>query len=103
VHEGYNVVTACNGKQALETYKSHSEKIDLVLMDIVMPVMSGLDAHSELKQFDPCLPIVLMSAYPADSFDNVSNKHFIRKPMIPQELFKYIEVALDESTSCNEP
>lgn len=88
--EGYNVVTAGNGKQAVDVYKAYMNCIDLVLMDISMPVMDGIEAHRSLTRFDPNLSILLMSGYAQESLTGIENIHFIRKPIHPVELFKSI-------------
>lgn len=90
ISEGYNIINASNGKNAVEIYKAGKTPIDLVLMDINMPVMDGVKAHSELLEFDPGVVIMFMSAYSPDWVQNVENIHFIRKPMNPAELFTKI-------------
>lgn len=90
IKEGYRVILASNGKEAVDTYKADSGSIDLVLMDIVMPVMSGVEACNELLTFDPDASILLMSAYPKDSFECFEQMNFIQKPMHPTDLFSII-------------
>jgi CheY-like chemotaxis protein len=99
--EGYNVVIASNGLEAVDSYKANPDSIDLVLMDIQMPVMSGIEAHNELKKINPCVPILLMSAYSQESLEGLATSaHFIRKPMRPTELLNAINIMLDRSASC---
>ena len=49
---GYTVILAANGREAVEIYKSNPGKIDLVLLDMVMPELNGREAYFELKKFD---------------------------------------------------
>lgn len=99
--EGYNVITAINGKQAVDIYKTYPERIDLILMDIIMPVMSGLEAQKELTQYDPNVPILLMSAHPQYSIEGLNHPYFIVKPMRPEELFNSIHAILKNyESSC---
>ncbi|NTW98992.1 MAG: response regulator [Geobacteraceae bacterium] len=98
--EGYNVITASNGQEAVDSYKTNPDRIDMVLMDIKMPVMSGIEAHKELKQIDPCVPVLLMSAYTQESLEGIATSYFIRKPMRPSELLNAISEVLNESASC---
>ena len=95
--KGYNVITALNGKQAVEIYKANADGIDLVLMDINMPILNGIDAAEELKHFDPNAAILIMSGHSRDANDRVKIPHFIEKPLHPSELFKTIEDVLEES------
>ncbi len=58
---GYESVTAANGNEALRLIES--EQFDLVITDIKMPGMDGLQLLQELKEFDPALPIIVITAY----------------------------------------
>ncbi|OGU15621.1 MAG: hypothetical protein A2076_13005 [Geobacteraceae bacterium GWC2_53_11] len=95
ISEGYTIINACNGKKAVEIYKEESTSIDLILMDLNMPVMDGIEAHNELTQFDPEVVIMFMSAYEQEWVNEVQNIHFIRKPMNPAELFNKIDECLN--------
>ncbi len=59
--EGYEVVSAYNGDEALEKFKQ--EPPDLVILDINMPGMSGIEVLRRMKEINPDLPVVLSSAY----------------------------------------
>ena len=59
---GISVITAENGLEALEICSSHDD-IDLVLMDIKMPVMDGFTAMKEIKKLRPGLKIIAETAY----------------------------------------
>ncbi len=58
---GYRVVTAADGREALST--AHEERPDLVILDINMPVMDGLDTLSQLLEFDRRIKVVINTAY----------------------------------------
>ena len=60
---GYDVITATNGREALELFKLHQGKIALVLMDLTMPQMGGEDAFRELRRLDPQIRIIITSGY----------------------------------------
>ncbi|WP_224961501.1 hybrid sensor histidine kinase/response regulator [Geomonas subterranea] len=60
---GLNVITACNGREALEIYRERSREIDLVLMDLTMPEMDGVEAYQELRRQAPSLPVLFCSGY----------------------------------------
>jgi len=58
---GYRVMTAENGKSALEIFQKKFKEIDLVLMDVVMPVMGGIEALKEFVKIDPSAVVYLIS------------------------------------------
>lgn len=65
---GYEVVEAENGRDALERLSACSDGLGLILLDLMMPVMNGVELMSELEArypTRPLAPIVLMSAHPA--------------------------------------
>jgi DNA-binding NtrC family response regulator len=59
--EGYSVTTVNNGKDALE--RARAEEFDVVITDIKMPGMDGIQLLQGLKKHDPSLPVVIMTAY----------------------------------------
>ena len=62
--EGIETLLASNGKEAIEKCRTHLE-IDVVLMDIKMPVMDGLEATKKIREFRPELPIIAVTAHAA--------------------------------------
>ena len=59
--EGFEVITAYNGEEALEKFSQ--EPPDLVILDINMPGMSGIEVLRRMKEINPNLPVILSSAY----------------------------------------
>jgi PAS domain S-box-containing protein len=60
---GYKVLLAENGRQALDTYEQHLRDIDCVLLDLIMPELSGLETFRRMKELDPEVRIVFASGY----------------------------------------
>ncbi len=60
---GYDVLIAANGKEALRIYRDHQRQIGLVLTDAVMPEMDGLALFEAMREIDPAVKVILMSAY----------------------------------------
>ncbi len=96
------VITAHNGKIATEI--AEVENIDLILMDIRMPVMDGYQAAQIIKGFKPTLPIIALTAsVMEDEFERVKSGHFngyLRKPILRKNLFeelsKYLKYVEEE-------
>lgn len=66
--QGYRVITAANGAEALALLEQHTAAIRLALLDIDMPVLSGLDARAALRQKSPTLPVVMMTGDAPEAF-----------------------------------
>jgi len=61
LNKNINIFEAGNGKEALKIF--NEEQIDLIFMDIMMPVMDGIDATIEIKKINPELPVIAISAH----------------------------------------
>jgi two-component system OmpR family response regulator len=89
---GYEVRTAYNGKEALDVIKK--EKVDLVLLDISMPVMSGIQVLTELHNKKTWLPTIILTAYGEKEVDKKFQEFgivdFINKPLDLKKLVKRI-------------
>ncbi len=60
---GYTVLTARSGKEAIDLYRSNTENLDLVALDMIMPEKSGKATYEELKKIDPGIKVLLVSGY----------------------------------------
>jgi len=91
---GYGVITAESGKKALELYKYDSDKIDIVLLDMIMPDMSGGQTFDRLKEINPDIKIILSSGYSIDGqAQGIMDRGcdgFIQKPFSIEELSQKI-------------
>ena len=96
---GYRVLEAMDGKDGLKLFKEHSEDIDLVLSDVVMPKMQGQEMYEKMKKISPDIKILFITGYPEDVIDrkSVSGKEndTLSKPVIPDELLRKIREVLD--------
>src|SRR5947209_7874478 len=95
---GYTVITAANGKEALRLFeKSPNIEIDLALVDVVMPEMSGVELVESIQKLRPRLPVLFFSAYSEDSLRPIFTKGvpFIAKPFTSLQLTQKIREVLD--------
>ena len=60
---GYNVSIARNGKDAIEIYKGNQDKIDIVIIDMIMPELSGGETYDRLKEMNPDINVLLSSGH----------------------------------------
>ena len=94
---GYSVIEAKNGQDAIEIYQSPKINFDLVLSDLIMPDMNGVELTKALKEFRP-VKIIFMSGYRSDSFVHEildPETPYIQKPFHPTTLAKKIREVLD--------
>ena len=89
--EGYAVLTAGDGREALEV--AQREHPDLVLLDINMPVMDGLDTLGKLLEVDHHIPVIIHTAYPGyqDSFASWSADAYVVKSSDLTELKQTVQ------------
>ena len=64
---GYTVLVAADGGQGVELFRTHRENIRLVLLDMVMPVMSGREAYLEMRKLTPDVKVLLCSGFRQDA------------------------------------
>jgi CheY-like chemotaxis protein len=95
---GYKVLQAANGEAALQIANECAQQIDLVLTDMLMPGMSGIELSSKLRELRPELKILLMSGYAGDLIARYrvseSEIMLIEKPFTRQNLLAKIRTAL---------
>ncbi|MCF8129424.1 MAG: response regulator, partial [Deltaproteobacteria bacterium] len=97
---GYTVLIAGSGKEALEIYEENKDRIDLVLLDMIMPGMSGGETYDNLKSLDPDVKALLSSGYSIDGkavaiLDRGCNG-FIQKPFKIKQLSQKLREILDD-------
>jgi two-component system cell cycle sensor histidine kinase/response regulator CckA len=67
---GYEVLTVKSGIEAIEIYRTNQKKIDIVILDMVMPKMGGGDTYEKLKDINPDIKVLLSSGYSIDGQAN---------------------------------
>ena len=92
---GYRLLTATNGEQAIEVFKAHSESIDLVIIDVVMPIMSGVDAVQHIRQSKPNIKVIFATGYDKDSSTNMRGEVVLSKPFEIEEMSRIVRQQLD--------
>jgi two-component system cell cycle sensor histidine kinase/response regulator CckA len=97
-HLGYRVLTAKSGQEAIDLYRKEGNAIDLVILDMIMPGMSGEQAFHRLKEMNPDIRVILSSGYSLDSMATEimqqGCRSFIQKPFNLSTLSQRIREAL---------
>lgn len=95
---GYRVLTADNGEEAVAIYEERRDDIDLVVLDMIMPVMNGKDCFVRLQQLEPNVRVILSSGFTKEEdLDDMKKrglKGFIRKPYLSGPLSRAVHDAL---------
>jgi CheY-like chemotaxis protein len=96
--EGFQVLTADDGEQALDIYRREGDAIDLVLLDYSMPRMNGVQTLKELAHLDPDVCAIFCSGYHTDHEVNqmlaAGGRAFVPKPYQPRDLVQAIRQVL---------
>lgn len=96
--EGYIIDTALSGKDGIELYKKNS--YDLVIVDLKMPVMNGLEFMRRIKEIKPQQKIMIMTGY--DTIEHIVESissgaaHYLEKPFTPSTLIERVKEVLEE-------
>lgn len=101
--KGYRVLTAANGIEALDLFAKAHNEIALVLTDMGLPKMSGLEMVKRIRGASPAMKVILASGYlPAEQkfeVETIGAHEFVEKPYLPDELFRKIRQVIDGHTS----
>ena len=86
--QGYEVMEAADGVEALELMRANPGKIDIVVSDVVMPEMDGPTLFKELRKDNPLIKVIFVSGYPNEAFRETLGTEdfaFLPKPFsLPQ-------------------
>ena len=97
---GYTVLTAENGVQAIELFRRRHEEIDLVILDMIMPEMSGEETFARLREIDPQVRTLLSSGYSqegrAENILKAGVRGFLQKPYTIEDVLHEVRAVLDE-------
>ncbi|HEV3118295.1 MAG TPA: PAS domain S-box protein, partial [Gemmataceae bacterium] len=99
---GYRVVLAEDGVHAVAVYRAHKDQIDLIILDLTMPRLSGRDTFQELLQVNPLVRVLFASGYSVEHVMEPENDRvagFVSKPYHPEELVHMVRSALDKPQS----
>jgi len=100
---GYRVLTAVDGVQCLDIYRSHGGQIDVILLDLTMPNKDGVETLQELRTFDQDVPVYLCSGYAMEEIEGRLNgaafNGFIQKPYSRDRLLEAIASDMHSATS----
>jgi two-component system cell cycle sensor histidine kinase/response regulator CckA len=92
--EGYRVIEAESGEDAIDLIRDHDGRIDLLLTDVVMPGIDGFTLARLARQDRPQMQTIVMSGYSEDTLNATSDEargiHFLQKPFTLAELTRKV-------------
>ncbi len=94
---GHTVLCASSGVEALMVFSSYHSKIDLVLTDLQMPGMNGIELLNRIRALDPSVSVLLMSGFVPENLEIPEGLRLLNKPFPPGELVEAVEQALAAS------
>jgi signal transduction histidine kinase/CheY-like chemotaxis protein len=96
---GFEVVTASSGSEALQVFERFQSDIELVLSDVVLSGIGGIEVSKKVQEMNPDLPVILMSGYPLDdearSELSAGMTNWLSKPFSSEQLGQIIERVLN--------
>jgi len=95
---GYNVIVAVDGEDAVVKFMQNKEKIQIVILDVIMPKKNGKEACKIIQSIRPNVKCLFISGYSADIFDEaeIVRLEFLPKPIMPHVLLDKIREILDK-------
>ena len=97
--EGHVVAAAASGEEALEVLRVGADGFEIVISDVMMRGMSGVDLCEKIRASHPNTRVILISGYPGSHFSDrslsVEQFDLIQKPFTPMQLAERVQAALD--------
>lgn len=98
---GYTVLCADNGQTGLQTFQENKGSIDLIILDMIMPVLDGRLTLSKIRDIDPDIPVIISSGFTCEGdLENIKDKKisgFLHKPFRLAKLAETIHNALNKN------
>jgi two-component system, cell cycle sensor histidine kinase and response regulator CckA len=105
--EGYRVLEAADAEEALEILSMPQARIDLVLLDVVLPGKDGVELYADICIRRPNIPVLFMSAYPAEILAAHGQQDlttpFLGKPYTREELVAKVGQIIERRSVTREP
>jgi PAS domain S-box-containing protein len=99
---GFKVITAKDGDEALVIFTRHSDKIDLVILDVIMPGKDGRAVYEEITKINPMAPVMMLSGFSRDYVRNylpAGAWRFVQKPFDPDQILNIARRLLDQKST----
>jgi PAS domain S-box-containing protein len=96
---GYTVIEASHGNDAIQKFMEHADRIRLLLLDVIMPKKNGWEVYDTIRKIRPDVQVIFMSGYAADVFAKKiipeEEMNILQKPVSPGTLLRALRTELD--------
>ncbi len=94
-YNDYLVATAENGEDGIQIFKQRQKEVRLIVLDLSMPQMSGVEVLEEIRSFDNEVKVVVVSGFAPDKAALSGVDHVLQKPFDPDDLIAVVRRALE--------
>jgi hypothetical protein len=95
---GYRVMQAANGEEAIKLFRANHDRIDLVIMDVIMPKMNGQEVYSQLQSIRAGVRVLFTSGYTRNIIQSkgilAEEQNFLSKPVSPSAIARKVREIL---------
>ena len=99
LQHGYQVLVAADGEEAIEVYRLHKLEIDVVLLDVGLPKVNGVDVLYKMKSENPNVRVIIVSGFLAPELrtkmQQAGVEHFIDKPYMLDHVLETIQSLIE--------
>ncbi len=93
-YKGYQVLTAGNGLETMEILSGKKNEIDLIILDLTMPHLSGEEVLRQIQKIDPDLKVIVSSGHRTEQTSSLANVSYLPKPYRPDDLLRTVSAVL---------
>jgi DNA-binding response OmpR family regulator len=98
--QGYRVIAAGDGEEAVEKFRENMEDVSLILLDVIMPKKNGKEILEEVRMMKPGMKLIFISGYTANIMHEKGifekDMDFITKPFLKDDLLRKVREVLDK-------
>jgi DNA-binding response OmpR family regulator len=103
---GYRVFAAADGRAGLELFYRHADSIQLVLSDLIMPEMGGIELYRKIREVNAAIGLLMMTGYPLEDGSNILEEEgvieWLQKPFTVKSLTAAVRRALQRVRKASE-
>jgi DNA-binding response OmpR family regulator len=104
-NSGADVIVFSNGKAFIDYFSTTNDKIDLVLIDFLIPLVNGIECIRIFRKERKNVPVLMVSAYFSDDTKKealiAGCNEYILKPVFPEKIFYFLEKYLNAEIACS--